>query len=109
VYERTMRPPQKVHAPWLEHNRAQARAGLAWLEARAGGEWLALGRLTQADVTAVAMLDFTRIVDADLVAPGTYPRLDALSARCNTLPPFAETQPTAGVDQANPSLPGTIG
>jgi hypothetical protein len=50
------------------------------------------------------MLDFTRIVNPGLVPPGAYPRLDALSAKCNSLAAFAETQPTSAVDLANPSL-----
>jgi hypothetical protein len=51
------------------------------------------------------MFDFTRIVNPALVPSGAYPRLDALSAHCNTLPAFAQTQPTSPVDRANPSLP----
>ena len=105
LYERTMHPPEKVHAPWVMHNEAQARGGLAWLDSLPGQGWLVLDRLTQADVTAVAMFDFTHIVNPALIAPGTYPRLDALSAHCNTLPAFAETRPVGDVDRANPSLP----
>jgi glutathione S-transferase len=105
LYEHTMHPPAKVHQPWVAHNEAQARSGLAWLESRAGERWFALGRLTQADITTTVMFDFARIVNAPLVEPGTYPRLDALSAHCNTLPPFADTRPTGEVDRANPSLP----
>lgn len=106
LYEHTMHPPEKVHAPWVEHNEAQARGGLRWLEEQAGdGPWLAGDALTQADVTAVAMLDFTRLVNPALVPQGAYPRLDALSERCNRLPAFAGTQPVAGVDQSSPALP----
>lgn len=105
LYEHTMHPAQKVHQPWVAHNEAQARSGLAWLDGRACDRWLALGRMTQADITTVAMFDFARIVNAPLVAAGNYPRLDALSAHCNTLAPFAETQPTGEVDRANPRLP----
>ena len=106
LYEHTMHPPEKVQRSWVNHNEAQARGGLAWLDALPGKRWLALGRLTQADITTIAMFDFTRIVNPELVTPGTYPRLDALSAHCNTFPAFAETQPISEVDQANPGLPG---
>ncbi len=105
LYEQTMRPPEKVHAPWVEHNEAQSRSALAWLDAITATPWLAIGRLTQADVTAVAMFDFARIVNPPLVPAGAYPRLDALSAHCNRLPAFASTQPVSAVDQANPALP----
>ncbi len=104
LYEHTMHPPEKVQRSWVIHNETQARGGLAWLDALPGKRWLALDRLTQADITTVAMFDFTRIVNPELVAHGTYPRLDALSAHCNTLTAFAETQPTGAVDQANPGL-----
>ena len=105
LYEVTMRPAEKVHAPWLEHNEAQARSGLAWLDACVRGDWLALDRMTQADVTTVAMFDFARLVNDALVPRGEYPGLEALSDRCNAIPAFAATRPVAAVDVANPSLP----
>jgi glutathione S-transferase len=105
LYERTMHPPEKVHEPWLRHNQDQARGALAWLDARPGARWLALDRFTQADVTTVAMFDFARLVDADLVPEGRYPRLDALAAHCNALPEFAQTRPVSALDAPNPSLP----
>ncbi|HEX9278593.1 MAG TPA: glutathione S-transferase family protein [Casimicrobiaceae bacterium] len=105
LYEHTMRPAGKVHQPWIAHNEAQARGGIAWLEEQASGGWLAANRLTQADITTTAMFDFTRIVNPGLVPAGAYPRLDTLSAYCNTLPAFAETQPTSAVDRADPALP----
>ena len=104
LYEHTMHPPEKVHQPWVLHNEGQARNGLAWLDALAGEHWLAVDRLTQADITTTAMFDFTRIVNPGLVPGGAYPRLDGLSAKCNSLAAFAETQPTSTVDLANPSL-----
>ena len=63
--------------------------------------------LTQADVTTAVMLDFTRIVNPDLVAANLYPSLTAHGRRCNALQAFAETFPADEVDQANPTLPGT--
>jgi glutathione S-transferase len=106
LYEHTMHPPEKVHQPWVLHNEGQAHNGLAWLDALPGEHWLAVGRLTQADITTTAMFDFARIVNPGLVPTGAYPRLDALSAKCNALAAFAETQPTSTVDFANPGLPG---
>ena len=105
LYEHTMRPAAKVHQPWIAHNEAQARGGIAWLDARPGERWLAVDHLTQADITTTAMFDFTRIVNPGLVPAGAYPRLDGLSTYCNTLPAFAETQPTSAVDRADPALP----
>lgn len=105
VYERTMRPPEKQHAPWAEHNLAQARSGLAWLESVASASWLAGDRLTQADVTTVVMYDFTRLVNPMLIPDGDYPRLDALARRCADMPAFRDTAPNAVVDRADPALP----
>lgn len=106
LYEHTMHPPEKLHQPWVLHNEGQARSGLAWLDALPGEHSLALHRLTQADITTTAMFDFARIVNPELVPPGAYPRLDVLSARCNSLAAFAETQPNSAIDRANPSLQG---
>jgi len=104
LYERTMRPPEKIHQPWIDHNEGQARSGLQWLAAITPSPWLAGARLTQADVTVIAMYDFTRIVNASLVPEGRYPRLDALAAECLALPAFSESLPVSEVDQSNPSL-----
>jgi glutathione S-transferase len=106
LYEVTMHPPEKVHAPWIEHNEGQARSGLEWLAAIEPSPWLAGERMTQADVTTVVMYDFTRIVNPRLIPDGLYPSLDALARRCADMPAFSATRPAAEVDQANPRLPG---
>lgn len=105
LYERTMRPPEKLHVPWAEHNLAQARSGLAWLESVAGDGWMVGDRLTQADITTVVMMDFTRLVNEGLLHEGACPRLDALARRCGDIAAFVDTRPVAAVDQANPALP----
>ena len=104
LYAQTMYPPEKTHQPWIEHNESQARSGLEWLTRLERPAVLSGGALTQAEVTTVAMLDFTRIVNPELIPAGTYPRLDALAAHCDQLPAFRDTRPVAGVDQSNPSL-----
>lgn len=104
VYETTMRPSEKVHEPWLRHNEDQAARALAWLDARPGRLWLVLDRFTQADVTAVTLFDFAQVVNPALVPRGRFPRLDALSTHCNTLPAFALTKPGLDVGIAIPSV-----
>ena len=102
LYEQTMHPPEKIHRPWIEHNENQARSGLQWL---ASCDWSLSGSaFTQADITTIAMYDFTRIVNQPLIPEGAYPRLDALAAYCGEFPAFRDTRPVASVDQANPSL-----
>lgn len=105
LYERTMHPPEKIHAPWIEHNEDQARSGLRWLAALELSPWLAGADLTQADITTVVTYDFTRIVNPSLLPVGAYPTLDALAARCNALDAFRATQPVNAVDAADPILP----
>ncbi len=61
--------------------------------------------MTQADITTIVTYEFTRIVNAPLLAGGRYPTLDALAARLGEHPAFVATRPTGEVDQANPSLP----
>ncbi len=109
LYERTMRPPAKIHQPWVEHNESQARSGLEWLAAIVPSPWLAGAAMTQADITTIVMYDFTRIVNAPLIPDGRYSNLDALAARCVEHPAFVETRPTGEVDQANPSLQNISG
>jgi len=104
LYEHTMHPPAKVHAPWLAHNENQARSGLRWLDSIAGSPWLAGDAMTQADITTVVTYDFARIVNAPLIPDGRYPTLDALASRLSEHPAFVATYPAAEVDQANPSL-----
>ena len=104
LYEQTMHPPEKVHQPWIEHNENQARSGLQWLASLEASAALTGAALTQADVTTIAVYDFTRIVNAPLIPDGAYPRLDALAAHCSEIPAFRATRPVASVDQTNPSL-----
>lgn len=84
-YETARRPEALRWAEGAANLQAQAQGGLAALEAMAGGEFLCLGRLTQADVTAVVALDFAAKVLPAMVQ-GRYPGLEALSARLNADP-----------------------
>jgi glutathione S-transferase len=105
LYACTMAPPEKVHAPWVEHNEAQARSAFAWLEAIDSPRWLSGDALTQADVTTAVTVGFTRIVNPSLIDATKYPRLVAHAARCNAFPAFADTYPSSAADQASPALP----
>lgn len=92
-YENTRRPADKQYQPWLEECESQIDGGYAEIEAATGDGWLVGGRLTQADITAVSMLGFTAKVLPDFLERHSYPRLQALAARCEALPAFAETRP----------------
>lgn len=84
-YESARRPEGLRWAEGAANLQAQAQGGLAALDAMAAGEHLCLGRLTQADVTAVVALDFAAKVLPAMVA-GRYPGLYALAARLNADP-----------------------
>lgn len=92
--EKTVRPEDKRHPPFLERFGQQALAGLTALEAMAGEpDWLCGKGLTQADVSAVVALDFLHVIRPDLLLDHPLPRLESLRARTSALPAFAETRP----------------
>lgn len=93
LYERNRRPPEKVHQPWIDHCTGQALSALTTLEAEAGKSWLVGDRMTQADVTVAVGYDFLRRTQAALVPDGKFPKLAALSARCENLPAFQNARP----------------
>lgn len=95
IYERNMRPKEKIHEPWLERCGGQARSGLEALDAIEPAPWLAGERFTLADLSAVVGVDLIRMSTPELMPPGRYPRLESLAARCAELPEFAHTQPEA--------------
>jgi glutathione S-transferase len=96
AYEIQRRPTQLIYPEWAEKLQGQARAGLAEIDKVLGPDkqWLALGRLTQADVSAVATWDFLGNMLAGTFAPAEFPRLAALAERANRMPAFAETHPS---------------
>ena len=86
--EAVRRPKEKVVAENVQRIQRQIASALAWLEARAAGEWLAGKRMTQADVTAAIALTFLRNKNPELDPAGAHPRLAALAARAEALPEF---------------------
>ncbi len=73
---------------WGEVNRGRIHARLGELDGRlAGREWIAAGRLTIADITAVVAVDFLRVIRFDL--PEEYSSLRAWHARMRERPSTA--------------------
>ncbi|MCC6469536.1 MAG: glutathione S-transferase family protein [Alphaproteobacteria bacterium] len=95
-YERSKRPAEKVHQPWLDQLEGQVATALQALDAEAAlaAPWLLGERVTQADVTTACAVLSMRYDLAHLVPPGRYPNLDALVDRADALPAFRETVPT---------------
>lgn len=99
LYEKLVRPVEKRHEPWVDRCRGQMHGALGQVEAacarRGLGEWLVGDSLTQADVTSACV--FTFLVEALHICEegaARYPRLKALSARCEELPEFRDTHLT---------------
>jgi glutathione S-transferase len=90
AYERLVRPPAYRFPAWIERCRTQAAGALGAL---AGEAWSETGRLDQAQITAACMIRYVQLADADLMPPGRYPALDALSTRCEARDEFKATYP----------------
>ncbi len=91
VYERNVRPPEKLHAPWVERVTGQLRAALDALEAELAKRPLAATSATidQAGVTTAIVWKFIREATPKDAGVGAYPRLEAYSAAAEGLKEFA--------------------
>jgi len=101
VYERVLRPAEKLHAPWLERCQVQLAGSLAALEAQPASGGLVSGRYPQADIAAACLVGFLALRVADAFPAGRYGRLTALAAAAEALPAFKATLP--GDDDTPPS------
>jgi glutathione S-transferase len=90
AYERIIRPPAYRWPEWIERCRTQAASAIAALAAE---DWPAADRLNQAEITTACMLRYVQMADSELLAPGRYPALEALSARCEERAEFRATYP----------------
>ena len=101
VYERSLRPPEKRHEPWMVRVRGQLGAAYAALEAELASAPLARtsGSITQAGVTAAVAWEFTQSVLADTVSAAAHPAL--AGAQCCR-------RGLAGISRAAAALTGRI-
>jgi glutathione S-transferase len=93
VYERTLRPPEKQHAPWQERCAVQLASALAALEAAAPSGWWHGAQPGHADILVACMVRYLRLRLPEALADERYPALAQLAARCEQLPAFVATQP----------------
>jgi glutathione S-transferase len=92
-YERRVRPEEKVHQPWIDHNDGQVMGGLRFLDelaSKTGREgWLAGGsRQTLADITGVVAYTFANAVRPQLNLAQEVRNLARFAARCEEMPIF---------------------
>lgn len=93
IYEQTVRPQEKQHAPWLERVRTQLGSAYDILErdvanSRADNIWLCGNRLMQPDITVAVSWRFTQHILPGVIDPARYPALAAFSERAEALPAF---------------------
>lgn len=90
VYERGLRPPEKLHEPWIARVTAQLRAAYGALEAEVARQppALAAGALSQAGISAAVAWHFTQRILPGVVDAAAHPALVALSARGEALAEF---------------------
>ncbi|MGL4573913.1 MAG: glutathione S-transferase family protein [Burkholderiaceae bacterium] len=90
IYERSLRPPEKVHAPWIERVTGQMLAAFGALEQELARAPLAAASntISQAGVTAGVVWRFTETMLPEMVPAADYPHLAAFSAQVEALPEF---------------------
>ncbi|HEY5801828.1 MAG TPA: glutathione S-transferase family protein [Burkholderiaceae bacterium] len=87
------RPEAVRYAPAIDRFRNQIADTYALLEDRLQGDWYVGKRMTQADVAVAVMVRFVAYYGDKLAClpAGSYPRLQALSQRCEAMPAFIAT------------------
>lgn len=92
-YEDRVRPAEKVHTPWIEHNDNQVLGGFEHLNAAVtdigDNHWIAGTKdISQADVTTTVSYTFANLARPNLDLPDRFPKLARFAERCETLPAF---------------------
>jgi glutathione S-transferase len=90
VYERSLRPAEKVHAPWIERVSSQLRGAYAELERELARQPLAApaSHIGAAGIAVAVAWHFTQRVLPGVVAPQQHPRLAQYSDTAEALPAF---------------------
>ena len=96
AYERIIRPQAYRWPDWIVRCRTQGAGAIAALAAE---PWPVDAPLGQAQITTACMIRYVCLADPELLPPGRYPALDALSALCEARPEFKATYP---IDYAVP-------
>jgi glutathione S-transferase len=92
VYERSLRPPEKQHAPWVTRVRGQLAAALAELDAALARQPLACtsASIDQAGVTSAVTWFFVRALVPELANAADHPALQAHSEQAERLAEFSK-------------------
>ncbi|MCJ0765725.1 glutathione S-transferase family protein [Variovorax terrae] len=103
VYERGLRPPEKLHEPWVSRITGQLLAAYGELEQELNRRPLAAGSpgLRQAGVTLGVAWHFTQQMIPEAVPAERFPRLAAYSASVEALPEFKAAPHGEGTYRSN--------
>jgi len=90
VYERGLRPPEKVHQPWIERVSGQLLAAYGALEQELASQPLEVtsASIRQAGVSVAVAWHFTQQMLPEVVPAAKFPHLVAFSAAAETLAEF---------------------
>jgi glutathione S-transferase len=90
LYERHLRPPERVHQPWLSRVTDQMQRAFQSIEAEVQARPMAMTSSTanQAGVSAAVAWHFAENMQPDLLDLAQYPALRQLSAKAEALPEF---------------------
>ena len=102
VYERGLRPPEKVHQPWIERVSSQLLASYGALEQELARRPLAVARasIRQSGVSVAVAWHFTQQVLPKVVVAAEFPHLAAHGAAAEALPEFIAAPYGEGVCKA---------
>jgi len=103
VYERHFHTGVALNKDWERRCQWQLEAGLDRLESQCGAPWYFGEQMTHADVMAGCLVGYLYLRLPEAFPPGKFPRLQALSQRCEAREEFVkarispdETMPTRG-------------
>ena len=90
IYERNLRPPEKLHEPWLSRVTGQLLAAYGALESELRSRPLAVtsNTIDQAGVSAAVAWHFTQMTLPEVVTAAAYPTLCEFSSTAELLPEF---------------------
>lgn len=89
LYERTKRPAEKVHQPFLDGLIEQAQAGVDQIEKLiSAGKFGSVSRASLADITAAVGYTFISTLLPEVSSAERHPKLAALAAEFESTPAF---------------------
>ncbi len=91
IYERSLRPPEKLHQPWVLRVTGQLLAAYGALEAELVRAPLATthASIDQAGISTAVAWHFTQMTLPEILSAPDFPALQRFSAEAECLPEFA--------------------